>query len=114
MASDRVINTSAELVVKIADVTIRHGKVTGSGAAGEGGGIFSTANDDLRLQVDSPAINAGDLGTILSLFATDDEGNPIDLDSAPRVQDDRIDMGAYEFQGVISSPYQLYLLLVIK
>jgi hypothetical protein len=71
------------------------------------------ANGDLHLQEGSPAINAADPDTDLSLFLSDGEGNPVDLDGNPRVQKERIDMGAYEFQ-IVSSLYQLYLPLVTK
>jgi predicted outer membrane repeat protein len=57
---------------------------------------------DYRLRADSPSINAGD-----NSFSSDDYAlflkslsvdNLIDLDNVPRIQDGRIDMGAYEFQ----------------
>ena len=53
-------------------------------------GIWGTADDGLLLQESSLAINAGTLDTVgLHLPATDIAGNP-------RVQNARIDMGAYE------------------
>jgi len=39
MATNRVITIPDGLVVKIADVTIRHGQAIGNGASGQGGGI---------------------------------------------------------------------------
>lgn len=72
------------------------------------------ANGDLHLQEGSPAINAADPDTDLLLFATDGQGNPVDLDGNPRVQDGRIDMGAYEFQVVSGGPHRLYLPIVTK
>lgn len=68
-------------------------------------------NGNLYLQADSPAINAGDPGTDLDIFPTDSQGNPIDLNGNLRVQDGRIDMGAFEFG---SGSYRLYLPLVMK
>lgn len=61
------------------------------------------ANGDLTLLPISPAINAGDPNTDLSLFLTDSDNNPIDLAGNPRVYDASgsgvIDLGAYEYQG---------------
>jgi hypothetical protein len=59
-------------------------------------------NGDLRLQEGSPAINAGDPDTDLSLFLADNSDNPIDLDGNPRVLEGRIDIGAYEFDIITS------------
>lgn len=56
------------------------------------------ANGDLRLQETSPAVNAGDPATDLSLFPGG-PGSPVDLDGNPRVRDNRIDIGAYELQA---------------
>ncbi len=44
VAGERVITIPAGLVVEIANATIRHGQVAGNGAAGEGGGIFSSGS----------------------------------------------------------------------
>jgi predicted outer membrane repeat protein len=52
---------------------------------------------DVRLLPGSPAINAGDPDTDLTLFSADN-GLPVDHDGNPRVRQDRIDMGAYEYQ----------------
>jgi hypothetical protein len=48
MATSRVLTVTAGLSVDIADVTIRHGHVTGGGASGRGGGINNTSSG-LRL-----------------------------------------------------------------
>jgi len=52
--------------------------------------IFGTTDDNARLSVDSPCINAGD-----PLRAADP--NETDLDGRNRINDGRVDMGAYEF-----------------
>jgi hypothetical protein len=59
-------------------------------------------NGDLRLQAGSPATNAGDPDSDLSLFPTDNLDNPIDLAGNPRAQDGRIDIGAYEYEIITS------------
>lgn len=51
-------------------------------------------NGDFHLQVSSPCVNAGDNFSYNSINAEVDE----DLDGNPREVDDKIDMGAYEFQ----------------
>jgi predicted outer membrane repeat protein len=51
---------------------------------------------DLRLQSDSPAVDSGDPNILLSLFPLNEENIPIDLDGNPRLNNERIDMGAYE------------------
>ena len=61
-------------------------------------GLWGTEDDDygdLHLLPDSPAIDAGD-----DAQAVDAEGNPLltDLDRNPRIDGERVDMGAYEFQ----------------
>ena len=49
---------------------------------------------DFRVLPCSPIINAGDTTDVLSLI------NPLDLDGNPRVKDDNVDMGPYEFQNL--------------
>jgi len=56
-----------------------------------------SANGDFTLQDNSPAINAGNPNTNLSLF-TGGPGNPLDLASNPRVINGTIDIGAFESQ----------------
>jgi len=53
--------------------------------------VLGTADDDLRLQPDSPAINAGDPEFVSEVGETDPDGHP-------RVLCGRVDMGAYEFR----------------
>ncbi len=65
--------------------------------------IVGTADDDLRLGVGSPAIDAGNSAWIPNDSGDiDGDGNtsedlPIDLDEQPRVQNSMPDLGAYEF-----------------
>jgi hypothetical protein len=70
-------------------------------------GAAPTGAGNLRLQAGSPAINAGDPDTDLSLFPGG-SGNPVDLDGKPRVLDGRIDLGAYEHG------HRLYLPLIVN
>jgi parallel beta-helix repeat protein len=56
--------------------------------------IFDTEDDDLRLAPLSPCIDSGDPGYVSG-------PNEVDLDGNPRVVSGRVDMGAYEFQGII-------------
>lgn len=96
----------------------------GTGDIVEGGGFDVDANSlsedplfvdaasgDLRLQEGSPAINAGDPDTDLTLYPVDDQQDPIDLAGNPRVQEERIDMGAFEYGSRL---YGLYLPLVVR
>jgi hypothetical protein len=53
--------------------------------------------DDLRLRPRSPCIDAGDNTAVPPLVTTDLDGNP-------RIVNDTVDMGAYEFQGVEAIP----------
>jgi len=59
-------------------------------------GIHRTADDGLRLQIGSPAINAGNNATIPAGITTDITG-------AARIQNTTVDMGAYE-GGVFVCP----------
>ena len=54
------------------------------------------AGGNFRLASNSPAIDAGDPNTNLSLFPTNNN-NAIDLDNNNRVHDNNIDIGAYEY-----------------
>lgn len=60
-------------------------------------GIFGTMDDNLRLQSDSPAINSG-INEALDLdgdgSTTDDV--PVDLDENSRIQNGKVDIGAFE------------------
>ena len=69
-------------------------------------GVDEGANDDygiVRLQSDSPAVNAGDNNLLpADTFDLDDDGNvtepiPFDLDNELRVRIATVDMGAYEY-----------------
>ena len=53
---------------------------------------FVSPPEDLRLEAGSPAIDAGDNSVIDALPGTD-------LAGEPRVVNDNIDLGAFEFQG---------------
>ncbi len=64
--------------------------------------MLPDSNGDLRLLIASPAINAGTpdtTGLVLS---------PLDLDGNERIHQSRIDMGAYEFQGIVAVPHIEY------
>ena len=54
-------------------------------------GIAGTEDDDLRLQIGSPCVDAGDNSAI-------PDGTTIDLDGLPRIHACIVDMGAYENQ----------------
>lgn len=56
------------------------------------------ANGNLRLQINSPCINAGDN----SYLANSDFTNSFDLDGNPRIAGGTVDIGAYEFQNPAS------------
>lgn len=60
-------------------------------------------NGNLHLQALSPAIDAGDPDADLTDYAISDDNDSIDLDLNPRIFNERIDIGAYEFQGVTTS-----------
>ncbi|MCC5943028.1 MAG: T9SS type A sorting domain-containing protein [Balneolaceae bacterium] len=110
-SGESIFNSSASIP------EISHSLIEGSGGSGgdwvtsigtDGGNnidadpAFADPDDgDYTLQSTSPAINAGDPNTDLSLFPGGLD-NPIDLAGNPRVFDGLIqiiDMGAYEFQG---------------
>jgi len=71
--------------------------------------ITGTLDDNLRLQVGSPAIDAGNNAFIPADAADEDgDGNtaepaPFDLDGKPRVVRAVVDMGAYEWQIITSA-----------
>jgi len=56
--------------------------------------IYDNEDDDFRLAPMSPCIDSGDPNYLSEPNETDIEGNP-------RVVSSRVDMGAYEFQGII-------------
>ena len=65
-------------------------------------GKWGTADDDpgdLHLTATSAAVNGGD-----NALAVDDKGQPLakDQEGRPRVFDDLVDIGAYEFQGAMA------------
>ena len=66
---------------------------------------------DLRLLKDSPAINAGDPATDFSLYLINLFGDPLDLDGNRRLRHNRIDMGAYEYQGDDIPPFGMEVLI---
>jgi len=78
-------------------------------------GIWATADDGLRLQHMSSAINQGNADFLLQdTFDLDnneitDEPIPIDRAGFPRVQGSNVDLGAYEFQ---TKDYPIYSLTV--
>ncbi len=63
-----------------------------------------TEDDDLRLSSTSPCVDAGDPNYVL-------EPNETDLDGNRRIINGRVDMGAYEFHGIIyvddDAPYDI-------
>ncbi len=73
-----------------------------------GDGDWSTLEDndygDLRLQPDSPAIDAGHNGHLPDTIITD-------LDGKPRIVNTFIDMGAYEYPEAVRSHHWLPLIL---
>ncbi len=86
--------------------------------------IAGTADDDLRLQAGSPAINTGNNAFIPPDLADDNHNNnttepaPFDLDGNARLAGATVDLGAYERQGVVTIPPMLpkrtYLALVSR
>jgi len=61
--------------------------------------FVDATNGNLRLQSNSPCINAGN-----NTFVT----TTTDLDGRPRIVGDTVDMGAYEFQGPFNQWLQQY------
>lgn len=59
-------------------------------------------NGDLRLKHTSLAINEGDPNTNMEFFPLDGTGTPLDIIGNPRLYDQRIDIGAYEWDGELS------------
>ena len=57
--------------------------------------FIDAANSNYRLQANSPSVNTGDPNTTTS------EVGPVDLAGNPRIDNGRIDMGAYERQTVV-------------
>ena len=57
----------------------------------------NVAGGDFSLSGTSPALDAGDPNTNLSVFPTDGNNNPIDITGNARVTNNTIDMGAYEY-----------------
>lgn len=60
------------------------------------------AGGDYRLSNTSPAVDSGDPNTDMSLFPTDGNNTPIDLDGYARVYNNIIDMGAFEKDSNLS------------
>lgn len=69
--------------------SIVKGGYTGTGNLDKDPWFINSANGDLMIGGCSPAINAGDPGTVTST---------VDIDSNSRVVYGRVDMGAYEYQ----------------
>ncbi len=78
-----------------------------------GDGDWATPDDndygDLRLQLDSPAIDAGNkIWLPTDTYDLDDDGDtseliPFDLQSFPRIVNDAVDMGTYEYISLTES-----------
>lgn len=71
-------------------------------------GRIGTPDDDLRLALDSPCRDAGDNSAVspdtLDLDGDGDPNEPIpfDIEGRPRVQNGRVDLGAYESDPPLS------------
>ena len=63
--------------------------------------FMNAAGGDFHLQASSPCVNRG---------ANAAAPGPTDLDGRPRIVGGRVDLGAYEFQGVPISQFQAWLL----
>jgi len=84
------INAGVTMVVAYSDV---HGGWVGEGNINTDPFFVDPCNGDYHLLEGSACINAGDPNYI-------PEPNETDLDGNPRVLNGRIDMGAYEYQGL--------------
>lgn len=96
--TSQVRNDDAELIVSYSCIQGWTGVLGGYGNHGlqplfvdplGPDGIAGTEDDDLRLLPDSPCVNTGDPGFVPAEGETD-------LDSNPRLQGCRVDLGAYE------------------
>ncbi|MBN1361465.1 MAG: hypothetical protein JW993_12780 [Sedimentisphaerales bacterium] len=103
-------NTPEEVVVFLRDedTTIRYCDIQG-GWAGEGNidadplfldplgpdGVAGTIDDDLRLPLGSPCLDAGDDAALPPDVSTDPNGEP-------RIVNSAVDMGAYEYNGPLN------------
>ena len=73
-------------------------------------GIWRTGDDGMRLTVDSPAIGIGHpLFIPLDTLDLDEDGDkgeqiPVDAANYERIQDSKLDLGAYEFGNIIHTP----------
>jgi hypothetical protein len=92
----------------IVNYSIVQGGYTGTNNLNTDPLFVNAAGGDFSLTNASPAINAGDPSTNLSLFPGG-PGNPEDLDGNPRVVGADIDMGAYENQVICPSGNVLYV-----
>jgi len=75
-------------------------------------GKTGTADDNLRLGPASPCRDSGDTSALVAdSFDLDGDGDPnepvpFDLDGRPRIQNGRVDIGAYESEPVVSGGRQ--------
>jgi parallel beta-helix repeat protein len=106
-----------EIVLSGSAPTIRYSDVQGglpTGATDGGGNIsvnpmfVDAPNGDLRLSPGSPCIDAGDNEAVADDVTTDIEGNPRFVDDPATLDTGRgtppiVDMGAFEFQGVLEA-----------
>ena len=90
-------------LLRIGNVTDDPGFTAAPADGGDGYGQENDDYGDLRLQADSPAIDAGDNGSVpADLADLDDDGDetedePWDVTGGARVVGDAVDMGAYEY-----------------
>ena len=113
-ASGDIANPSASILNANSVPSISHSLIANSGGSGnwnsdlgnnhgnniDADPLFTDPeNGDFTLIEGSPAVNAGDPSTDLSLFPGGSDA-PLDLAGNPRVSSGNIDMGAYEFQGL--------------